>query len=343
MSDKKDNTRSAGKFTRRDFLRDTAIGTAGVVLGTASCSPAAEAGHAPAVSDSLPSGKSKVVLVRAEDALDSSDNPQPQESRLDEMLERAMLELTGEADSAAAWSRFFKPEDVVGVKINVMMTPSSPELSRAVVRGIMKAGVPEQNTILWDRNNAGIGLQGATVREEKPGFDSKALSKIVTEKATTLVNVPGMKVHWLAGVAVAVKNWIGAVTRINVPDIGVAYKIHGDSCAECASVNAIPAIRDKCRLIVVDALLPLFHGGPQVNPQYIWPYRGIIVGTDPVAVDAVCLKILEAKRREFKGADWPIAPPPKHVFLAEEKYKLGHAKMENIELAKLGWEEGTLV
>jgi hypothetical protein len=144
-------------------------------------------------------------------------------------------------------------------------------------------------------------------------------------------------------VAVALKNWIGAVTKINVPDVGVAYSIHGDSCAECCMVNAIPAVRDKCRLIVVDAMQPLFHGGPQVSPKYLWPYNGIIVGTDPVAVDAVCMKILEAKRRESKGADWPISPPPKHVYVAEEKYRLGHAKMENIELVKLGWEEGALI
>ena len=62
-----------------------------------------------------------------------------------------------------------------------------------------------------------------------------------------------------------------------------------------------------------------------------------------MAVDAVCMKIFEAKRRDFKGADWPISPPPKHVRVAEEKYRLGHAKMENIELVKLGWEEGALV
>jgi hypothetical protein len=95
--------------------------------------------------------------------------------------------------------------------------------------------------------------------------------------------------------------------------------------------------------VVVDALRPLFHGGPQVNPAYLWPYNGIIIGTDPVAVDTVCMKILEAKRREYKKGEWPINPPPKHVFLAEQKYKLGHAQMDNIELVKLGWQEGALV
>jgi hypothetical protein len=337
MTDEKDEARSPDSLTRRDFLRDTALGAAGVALGAAGCSPFKETGHEPVVGESLPAGKSRVVLVREEDVL--GDDGTPREDRLGEMLERAMLELTGESESRAAWARFFKPDDVVGVKINVMMTPTAPELSRSVVRGIMSVGVREQNIILWDRNDAGYGLEGATVRNEKFGYDSKSLSRIVTDKATALVNVPGTKVHWLAGVAVALKNLVGAVTNINVPDIWVAYKIHGDSCAECASIPAIRAIRDKSRLVVVDALRPLFHGGPQVNPRYLWPYRGIIVSVDPVAVDAVCVKILEAKRRKYKGEDWPISPPPKHVFTAEQKYKLGHADMENIELVKLGWQE----
>lgn len=336
MKDEKGHKQFSLKLTRRAFLKDSAVGAAGVMLGAAGCSAVAETGHLAVANDSLPAGKSNVVIVREPDAAET-------EGRLDDMLERAILEFTGEADSAAAWTRFFKPEDIVGVKINVMMTPTSPELSRAIVRGIMKSGVGEQNIILWDRNKAGYGLQGATVREERFGYDEKALSRIVTDKATALVNVPGMKIHWLAGIAVALKNWIGAVTKINVPDIGVAYSIHGDSCAECARVNAIPLIRDKCRLIVVDALRPLFHGGPQVNPSYLWPYNGIIVGTDPVAVDTVCMKILEAKRREYNKGDWPISPPPKHVFLAEQKYKLGHATMENIDLVKLGQQEGMLV
>ncbi len=336
MKDEKGLEGSSNKCTRRNFLKGSAVGTAGVMLGAAGCSALSKEGHEPVPNDALPEGKSKVVLIREKEGLDSDENVM-------DMLEQATIELTGETDGAAAWSKFLRPDDVVGVKINVMMTPTSPKISQAVTRGIMSAGVSEQKIIVWDRNHAGRGLEGSQVRNEKLGFDSKSLSRIVTDEATALVNVPGMKAHWLAGVAVALKNWIGAITNINVPDVGVAYRIHGNSCAECASINAIPAIRDKCRLIIVDALEPLFHGGPQVNPRYLWPYRGIIIGADPVAVDTVCMKILEAKRREFKGADWPISPPPKHVFLAESKYRLGHANMDNIELVKLGWQEGVLV
>jgi hypothetical protein len=335
----------ADSLSRRDFLKSTAVGAAGAagaaMLGAAACSPFAEAGHSPEANESLPSGRSKVVLVRDEGAFDKDGRLV--EEKIEEMLGLAMLELSGETGVTAAWSRYFQPDDTVGVKINVMMTPTSSELARPVVRGLMSAGVPEDRVILWDRDSAGYGLSGATERGKHFGFDSKSLSKIVTDEATALVNMPGMKVHWLAGVAVALKNWVGALANINVTDVGAAYKIHGDSCAECAAIPAIPAIRNKSRLIVVDALRPLFHGGPQVNPRYLWPYSALLVGTDPVAIDTACIKILEAKRREFHGADWPIFPPPKHVQVAEQKYRLGHAQMENIDLVKLGWQEGALV
>jgi len=315
MRDEKGLEVSFSKCTRRNFLKGSAVGAAGAMLGSTGCSALDKEGHKPVPKDALPEGKSKVVLIRENAGLDSDETVM-------DMLERAMIELTAETDGATAWSKFIRPDDVVGVKINVMMTTTWPKISQAVTRGIMSAGVPEQKIIVWDGNDAGRGLGGSQVRNERLGFDSKSLSRIVTNEATALVNVPGMKAHRLAGVAVALKNWIGAIT---------------------ASINAIPAIRDKCRLIIVDALEPLFHGGPQVNPRYLWPYRGIIIGTDPVAVDTVCIKILEAKRREFKGADWPISPTPKHVFLAESKYKLGHANIDNIELVKLGWQEGVLV
>jgi hypothetical protein len=342
MNGKKERQEPLDSLTRREFLRDAAVGAAGgALLSATGCSPFAEAGHPPEANQSLPPGKSRIVLIRDKEVFDS--NGTLQEDKVGEMLNLAMQHFSGEAGGPAAWARYFKPADTVGIKINLMMTPTSPELSRSVVRGIISAGIPEDRIILWDRDTAGFGLNGAAVRDKHFGFDSKSLSKIVTDKATVLVNMPGMKAHWLAGVAVSLKNWVGALANINVADIGAAYKFHGDSCAECAAIHAIPAIRDKSRLIVVDATRPLFHGGPQVNPRYLWPYSGILVGADPVAMDAVCIKILEARRREFQGEEWPLSPPPKHVQVAEEKYRLGHARMENIELVKLGWEDGVLV
>jgi len=56
------------------------------------------------------------------------------------------------------------------------------------------------------------------------------------------------------------------------------------------------------------------------------------VGTDPVAVDAVALRILDDKRAE-DGMD-RIAPRVPHLALAE-KLGLGKSRFEDIELVTL--------
>jgi hypothetical protein len=75
----------------------------------------------------------------------------------------------------------------------------------------------------------------------------------------------------------------------------------------------------------------------------VWGYGGLLVGFDPVAVDATGVRILSAKRTEYFGEDRPINPPPKHVFLADTRHHLGTADPEKIELIKLGWSDGALI
>lgn len=69
----------------------------------------------------------------------------------------------------------------------------------------------------------------------------------------------------------------------------------------------------------------------------------MIAGTDPVAVDAVCLKIIQAKREELRGESWPLSPPPICVEAADKVYKLGTSDLKNIDIQTIGWDEDLLV
>ena len=51
-------------------------------------------------------------------------------------------------------------------------------------------------------------------------------------------------------------------------------------------------------VIVVDALEAQYHRGPGGDPRYKWRFGGLVMGTDPVAVDTVCLHIINEKRRK---------------------------------------------
>jgi hypothetical protein len=316
-------------LTRREFVAGTALGTLGMILRGASPVWAAE------------DPKTKVVVVRNPQVIDEDFDVSSK--IVSEMLDLGMTELTGKSGVKDCWRRYFSPEDVVGMKISVMMTPTHRELTHAVASKLLNAQVKDENIIIWDRDLAGRGMKGVSSRGMSFGFNDDSVSKVVTDHATALINMPGLKSHWLSGVAVALKNWVGAVTNINVPDENVAFAFHGDSCADLGMLNALPPIKSKCRLIVVDALRPLFNGGPQVNPAYLWNYGGLVLGTDPVAVDTVCLKIIQGKRNEYKERAWPLSPPPKHIMVAAEKYGLGTSEASQIEVKLIGEAEGAFI
>ena len=55
---------------------------------------------------------------------------------------------------------------------------------------------------------------------------------------------------------------------------------------------------------------------------------GLIAGTDPVAVETICLKIIAEKRKAIRGEPWPLSPPPICVEAADKVYGLGTSRME---------------
>jgi hypothetical protein len=328
----------ARHLTRRDFLR----GAAGGALTAAF----AGAGSASAQAAKRP----KVVVVRDEHALGADGRPV--QAVVDEMLGAAMKELTGAAGDAG-WRRVFKATDFVGIKGTLMMTPTRFEVLQAIVQGLQSAGVKPDRIVAWDRAMGATSLEQMRALFEGGGapgpqtfripFGEDNISTVITQKATALINLPGLKSHWLSGVAGAIKNWCGAVTRINVPDRDTPYPIHTNHCERLAMLNAMPPIRDKQRLIIVDGLRALFEGGPQVDPRYLWDYNGFIVGTDPVAVDAVCLAIIQAKRDAYRGRSWPVQPPPIHIAVAEKEFGLGVSELSRIDVRKIGWQRDVRV
>jgi hypothetical protein len=220
-------------------------------------------------------------------------------------------------DATSAWKKIIKPDDVVGIKTNEgspLRTPA--EIERAIKKGVMGAGVLEENISINDRG---------------------VLRDPIFKKATALINTRPMKTHYWSGVGTLLKNYIMFVERPS--------DYHPDSCADLAAIWKLPHVKGKTRLNVLVMLTPLFHSvGPHgFSNEYVWQYKGIIVGVDPVACDAVGLKIIEAKRKEYFGEDRPLNPPAKHIELADTRHHLGTADINKIDLIKIGFKEGILI
>ncbi|NPV83641.1 MAG: DUF362 domain-containing protein [Candidatus Aminicenantes bacterium] len=292
-------------ITRRDFIR----GTVGTTLGLTLVTPDWVKKSLAAEAVQKAGGKSLVLLVRDENVLDDQMNVN--KKILAGMVDRILLEITGKKDVKQAWLSLVSPKDVVGLVPTPMMNPTHQELLDVIKESLVAAGLPEENI----RNAQG--------------------RKVDLEPITALISVPGLKAHWLTGIGTVIKNYIMFS--------GAPRNYHYEDSAKLGEIWHLPQVKGKTRLIIVDALRPVCDKGPQFDPRYRWPYKGLLASTDPVALDAVGLKIIQAKRDELRGEPWPISPPPICIEAADTVYKLGQSKLENIEIKKLGWAKEILV
>ncbi len=255
-------------------------------------------------------GPSLVTVVRDKNVMDAGFKVNS--NILQSMLDRTVLQVTGKRKIREAWADLVKPDDIVGLVPTPHLNPTHEELVDVVKASLMKeVGIPEKNIIM---------AQGG---KRKPG------------RCTTLISMPALKGHWLTGIGTVIKNYIMYSGRPS--------SYHEEKSAKLGEIWLIPEVKSKTRLVLVDAIHPLCDKGPQSDPRYKWAYNGLIAGTDPVAVETVCLKVLTEKRHALRGEPWPISPPPICVEAADKVYGLGTSKMEEIKIAHFGWEEDLLL
>jgi uncharacterized protein (DUF362 family) len=304
------------KLSRRSFLGSVAGTVASWLAGLAGAAKLMDAGtpglaSGAARAGTIPLPTSRVVI--AKDPLVIRKDGSIDTTVLEEMLDAAMEKLHGRSP-ALAWAHLFSPDDVVGIKVNCLagkgLSPH-PELVDLIARKLMDAGVSPVNIIVWDRTDRDLVRAGFTIARggsgtrcygtnddydtdeiEIAGSVGSIFSPIIARRATAIVSVPVLKDHDLAGVTLSMKNFYGAIHNPN--------KYHDNNCTPyVADLNTHRYIRDKLKLIITDALVAQYHGGPSYKPQFAWEYAGLIVARDQVSHDATGWKIIEEKRKEM--------------------------------------------
>ncbi|OGP89550.1 MAG: hypothetical protein A2031_03110 [Deltaproteobacteria bacterium RBG_19FT_COMBO_43_11] len=283
--------------------RDFMRGTVGAALGTSLLGVGRVFGAENNARSSL------VTVVRNEKVMDAEGSTVDAKI-LREMLDQAVMLTTGEKNAKDAWLRLVKPKDTVGIVRN---PAAHSELYDALEASLVEAGIPKDKVI----NARGL-----------PSFSG-------ADTCTALISLPALKVHLATGIATVMKNYI---MYSNVPS-----KYHGEGGAKLGEIWHLPIVKGKTKLVLVDALFPLCDKGPQVDPRYKWAYNGLIAGTDPVAVEAVCVRILEEKRRLLHGEPWPLSPPPLCLEAADRIYHLGTSKLDEIQIKRVGWAKDHLL
>jgi uncharacterized protein (DUF362 family) len=295
------------KVSRREAIKKLAA--MGVAAATGMASHVILPGRAIAEKTARPGrAYGKVFQLRSPGLLGNAGDVDS--DRAFSLLDRALRGLTGASTSQAAWRSLFRPDDVVGIKLNCLggkPLSSHPGLVMALVRGLSLAGIPSKHVIVWDRSDWDLESAGFSIRTSggpylcygtnRPGYEDepRILGSIgscfsnILNQVSALINVPVLKDHDLAGVSIGMKNFYGAIHNPN--------KYHDSQCNPyIADLNRHPLIDGKLRLIVCDAALVVFHGGPSFSRRWSWKMDGILAATDPVALDRVGMEIIEKER-----------------------------------------------
>ncbi len=290
--------------TRRSFLKQS------IMLGStlASC----RAGHGSAVNSTADGepGRSRVVI--AHDGNVRSTGSGFDAARLAQLLDRALQASFDRDSPVEAWKKVVRPGEVVGLKVNCLGghgNATHRELVEVITERLRQAGVNE--IVIWDRQNSDLERAGFKIAERGSGvrcfgndvlgFEDdlmtfgqagSLLCRTLTQVCDAVINLPVLKDHGIVGVSLAMKSLFGAIHNPN--------KYHSNAGDPyVADVYAFAPIRQKVRLHICDALNAQYDGGPSYMPQWMWPFNGLLVARDPVALDYVGWKIIEQKRVEM--------------------------------------------
>lgn len=337
---------------RRDFIKAIGLGIGGLYLAPKLFTPSAYA-----------ASKSKVVVIRNPRMMNETGELSDLEVKRAVYESLKVLSGAGSAEELLDDLIADKKKDVVGLKVNAYfgeaLNATRPAVASALAEFIAKSGIKSNSIIIWDRaqdelEKAGYKINSsakdvrcmATMTHRNPRFAkpfigyeetptpvAKAqvkLSKILGW-TSVLVNMPVLKTYKFkenTGVAGALLNMYQSV---EIAETDMPFFYDNECNPGAAEIYNLPAIKNRVKLTVCDAIYPLYHGGPGDDSRYHFRYNGIIAGLDPVAVDVIGQEIIQKQRAKLM----PNEPPLKSEYLnacAGAPYKLGTSDRAQIEL-----------
>ena len=362
IADSQEATHQQDTLNRRQFLRRlaTQVGGIGGALSTLPAFAQLSSGQL-----QPDAATQSVALTPVVEAVGKQvwENDQLNEDAVSELLDQAMMKLTGRSSAKEAWRDIVLPDDVVGIKINPL---AGPELSthaiivNKIVEGLYGAGVLRKQIIIWDRFeehllNAGypINRDESDVRTfasdtEGIGYDDEVFyenekdsiarrenestrsrySKIVTQQVDVIINVPVLKHHAMSGVSGCLKNLaFGSVDNTR--------RFHGKPMYCNPAIGEIlehKVLKEKLVLNIVDGLLASFDKGPTYHAESAWQYGSLFVSADPVILDVLVLQTVNQKREEM--ALDSVSKFANHINTAS-KLDLGTNTLDQADLRKV--------
>jgi hypothetical protein len=136
------------------------------------------------------------------------------------------------------------------------------------------------------------------------------LSGIVSRLVNKIITLPVLKDHRSSGVTLSLKNMSHGMNN-NVARSHLVHIEHGYSDSPAHGVSGPnqcntfiptavnqPLLKEKATLHILDGLIGVFEGGPQMKNKTwsTWRCNSLLFATDPVALDHVGWDIIDSKR-----------------------------------------------
>jgi len=273
----------------------------------------------------------RVVSICDAEAIDAF-RPRPDVVR--RMVQRAITNFTAKASLPEAWRCFVSPKDVVGIKVFSLPGANSgtrPAVVAAVVEGLLAAGLPPKNIVIWDKHTTDLRLAGffslgqryavRVAGSAQAGYDENAsypssvignlvwgdyefgrkgdgigrksfVSKLVSHELTKIINVSPLLNHNLAGVSGNLYSLVSG----SVDNFARFESDSGRLAIAVPEIYALPELSDKVVLNIVDALVCQYEGGERGLLHYSATLNELRFSRDPVALDVLSVQELERQR-----------------------------------------------
>ena len=343
---------------RRTFVGGAATAAGAMAVGSlleARTALAAEAAVGPNMAATPPAGfvpfsaPGRIVKVTKSDCMQPNKlYPKPDAAR--EMLERAMMELTGKPDLVTAVKEFVHPEDIVCVKVNgiaLRNMGTNKELVLPFLQAMIDGGVrPDHITVLEQYGNFLDGTRvsaanvpaGVKISIHNNG-DTTMPARIIAgtgiatqfcralTESTAAINFSLIKDHGICGYTGCLKNMTHGCQTL-------PHYFHTHHASpQIALLYAQDIIKSRVRLNITDGFKLMADGGPLYRqPQYVFPHEAVYVTTDPVAMDAFGADLVAKARKEHRLPTLEAMGRPPAYIQAAADLGLGIADRDQIQV-----------
>ena len=315
-------------------------------------------------------GPRALVVTVHDPAATVAFRPRPEKVRA--MVNRAITNLTHQPTLPEAWRSLLSTQDVVGLKVFSSPGPNSgtrPAVAAAVVEGLLAAGLPPTNIIVWDRQMTDLRLSGFSALSERYGIRIAGSAQTgwdpntFYEPDTPILGnlVWGDLEFGKKGEGVARKSFVSKLlTRQITKIINLTPLLNHNLAGVCGNlyslatgsvdnvirfeagpqtlataipeIYALPTLSDRVVLNITDALICQYEGGERSLLHYSSMLNQIRFSRDPVALDVLSLQELDRQRQ---AAHAPSVKPNLQLYSNAALLQLGVDDLKRIQVVTL--------